>query len=172
MTVVPRQNGMLGLLRSYTDLVQTWQRVAPRDFGHMAAAHVRDLMVAMVATAPDTLTTGERAGVRAARLGAIKSDIELQLCEPGLSIQWIATSNHISPRYIRRLFQDEGTTFSDYVLARRLERAHRLLLHQGRTTSTIGAIAYACGFGDLSYFNRTFRRRFGVTPTDTRNGMG
>ena len=58
------------------------------------------------------------------------------------------------------------------VLARRLERAHRLLLHRGQTANSIGAIAYACGFGDLSYFNRTFRRRFEMTPTDVRNGRG
>jgi AraC-like DNA-binding protein len=24
------------------------------------------------------------------------------------------------------------------------------------------------GFGDLSYFNRTFRRRYGMTPTEAR----
>ena len=33
---------------------------------------------------------------------------------------------------------------------------------------TISAVAYSVGFGDLSYFNRTFRRRFGATPSDIR----
>ena len=32
----------------------------------------------------------------------------------------------------------------------------------------ISAIAYEAGFGDLSYFNRTFRRRFGASPSDVR----
>lgn len=172
MTAVPRRNEMLGLLLGYVDLMQTWQRTASRDFGRITASHVRDLMVTTAATAADIPTAGEQAGVRTARLGAIKSDIELQLCEPELSIQGIATINHISPRYIRKLFQDEGTTFSDFVLGRRLERACRLLLHQGQAATTVGAIAYACGFGDLSYFNRTFRRRFGFTPSDLRNGAG
>ncbi|TKW77935.1 MAG: helix-turn-helix domain-containing protein, partial [Bradyrhizobium icense] len=27
---------------------------------------------------------------------------------------------------------------------------------------------HACGFNDISYFNRAFRRQFGTTPTDVR----
>jgi AraC-like DNA-binding protein len=33
----------------------------------------------------------------------------------------------------------------------------------------VGAIAYDAGFGDLSYFNRSFKRRYGATPRDVRN---
>jgi AraC-like DNA-binding protein len=33
---------------------------------------------------------------------------------------------------------------------------------------TISAVAYEAGFGDLSYFNRTFRRRYGATPSEVR----
>jgi len=29
----------------------------------------------------------------------------------------------------------------------------------------VSAIAYDVGFGDLSYFNRCFRRAYGVTPS-------
>ena len=32
----------------------------------------------------------------------------------------------------------------------------------------VSSIAYDVGFGDLSYFNRTFRRRFDVTPSQVR----
>jgi len=46
----------------------------------------------------------------------------------------------------------------------------------GRLDQAIGAIALRVGFGDLSYFNRTFRRRYGMTPSDARaqarNGFG
>jgi AraC-like DNA-binding protein len=33
---------------------------------------------------------------------------------------------------------------------------------------TVGSIALEVGFNDLSYFHRTFRRRFGATPSDVR----
>jgi len=33
---------------------------------------------------------------------------------------------------------------------------------------TISTIAYEAGFGDLSHFNRAFRRRYGETPSDVR----
>ena len=32
----------------------------------------------------------------------------------------------------------------------------------------IGAIAFDAGFADLSHFNRSFRRRFGGTPSEVR----
>jgi AraC-like DNA-binding protein len=32
----------------------------------------------------------------------------------------------------------------------------------------ISTIAFEAGFGDLSHFNRTFRRRFGMTPSEVR----
>jgi AraC-like DNA-binding protein len=47
----------------------------------------------------------------------------------------------------------------------RLRKAAELLVHRdGR----ISDVAFACGFNDLSYFNRCFRRRFGLTPTAAR----
>jgi AraC-like DNA-binding protein len=36
---------------------------------------------------------------------------------------------------------------------------------------TISTIAFNCGFGDLSYFNRCFRHRFGATPSEVRHSL-
>ena len=33
---------------------------------------------------------------------------------------------------------------------------------------TVSSIAYDLGFGDVSYFNRVFRRLYGATPSDVR----
>jgi hypothetical protein len=63
-----------------------------------------------------SLPAYERGGVRAAWLRAIKVDIGKHLCEPALSLDMIAMRQGISPRYVRKLFQEEQTTFSDFVL--------------------------------------------------------
>ena len=66
------------------------------------------------------------------------------------------------------MFEAEGTTFTQYVLAQRLARAHGLLADPRLRAEKITALALDCGFGDVSYFNRAFRRRYGVAPSDVR----
>jgi AraC-like DNA-binding protein len=45
-----------------------------------------------------------------------------------------------------------------------------MLTDPRRAGEKVSAIAFAAGFHDLSHFNRAFRRRFGVTPSDVRTG--
>jgi AraC-like DNA-binding protein len=65
--------------------------------------------------------------------------------------------------------QRTGSTAAPFVLARRLELAHDRLRDPRFATRTIAAIAGDVGFGDLSYFNRTYRHHFHTTPTATRS---
>jgi AraC-like DNA-binding protein len=48
----------------------------------------------------------------------------------------------------------------------RLRKAAELLAREAERR--ISDIAFDCGFNDLSYFNRCFRRRFGLTPSAAR----
>jgi AraC family transcriptional regulator len=59
-----------------------------------------------------------------------------------------------------------GMTPHQYVLRTRLHRAALLLR---RTDQPVAGIAFDCGFGDLSTFNRRFRRVMGASPSDYRN---
>lgn len=170
MAVVDRQSNVLDLLLGYVRLLHARQRPLSDGLGRLAAGHIRDLMAAMIGSDSDgDPPVHERGGVRAARLQAIKADIGRHLCEPALSIGTIATRHGISPRYVRKLFQQEQTTFSDFALSLRLERSRQMMRSPTQAISTIASIAHACGFNDLSYFNRTFRRRYGITPSDFRN---
>jgi AraC-like DNA-binding protein len=107
-------------------------------------------------------------GVRIVLLRAIKADIATLLEQPNLSVTTIAARHRIKSRWVQGSFESEGTTFSEYVLAQRLGRAHRLLTDPNHAHKKISCIALDTGFGDLSYFNRAFRRRHGMTPSDLR----
>ncbi|MCB2022186.1 MAG: helix-turn-helix transcriptional regulator, partial [Burkholderiaceae bacterium] len=102
-------------------------------------------------------------------LERIKAEIERRLSQPDLSAAAIAAQHGVTPRYLQRLFQGEGTTFSRFVLDRRLAAALRMI-ERPDEPQTISAVAYAVGFGDLSYFNRAFRRRYGVPPSAVTSG--
>jgi AraC-like DNA-binding protein len=172
LATVSRHSDMLDLLLGYVRLLQARKQPMPDGFAAIAATHVRDLMVAALgAEAAGAVCVDERGGVRAARLRAIKADIGRHFREPGLSIDDVAVRHGISPRYVRKLLHEAQTTFSDFLLELRLEQARRLLRSPEHATSTIAAIAYAAGFSDLSYFNRTFRRRHGATPSALRRDV-
>ena len=109
-----------------------------------------------------------RQRARGVRLAAIKADIVANIALRELSAAWIAARHGVSPSHVRRLFAIEQVTFSAFVLDYRLARAHTILSDEESLDRTISSIAYALGFGDLSYFNRTFRRQFGARPSDVR----
>ena len=86
-----------------------------------------------------------------------------------LSVGEVAQRQRVTPRYVHKLFENEGLTFSSFVLGQRLARAHRMLSDPHLANRTVGSIAFDIGFGDLSYFNRTFRRRYGAAPREIRH---
>jgi transcriptional regulator GlxA family with amidase domain len=47
-------------------------------------------------------------------------------------------------------------------------RAHQMLTDPRLANRPVISVAFDTGFQDLSYFNRTFRRRFGGTPSEVR----
>lgn len=58
-----------------------------------------------------------------------------------------------------------GKTFNTYLTTYRLQVAARLL---GTTIMNISEIAYKVGFGDSPHFTRTFKRYYGISPSDYR----
>jgi AraC-like DNA-binding protein len=85
-----------------------------------------------------------------------------------MTVTKIAKRRGVTPRYVQMLFEADGTTFSEYVLDQRLARSYRMLTEPAHIHRTVSAIAFQVGFGNLSYFNRAFRNRFGITPSDAR----
>jgi AraC-like DNA-binding protein len=73
----------------------------------------------------------------------------------------------LHPRSLSRFFRRRmGKTFQQYVGELRLGRAARELIESDRR---ISEIAFACGFNNLSNFNRLFLRRYGRNPGTYRH---
>jgi AraC-like DNA-binding protein len=90
--------------------------------------------------------------------------------EPGLTLAAVAQRQGVTPRYLQRLLERSGTSFSTHVNELRLQRAFALLTEPHANTRRIADIALQAGFSDISHFNRLFRARFGDTPTGVRGG--
>lgn len=83
-----------------------------------------------------------------------------------ITIDEIASEVGLSQSHFMKYFKNTmGTSFIDYLNEYRLTMASRLLLS---SDSSILAIASEVGYENLSYFNRTFKKRFAMTPREYR----
>jgi AraC-like DNA-binding protein len=165
---IPADNPALRLLVAYFGILDEAETFAVPDLRRQAVTHIHDLIALAIGATRDAAEAARCRGASAARLRAIKHDIADRLGDRDLSATTIAARHGIKPRYVQRLFESAGTTLTAYVLTQRLAFARRLLSDPLRAGVKIATIALDAGFGDLSYFNRTFRRRFGVAPSELR----
>lgn len=81
----------------------------------------------------------------------------------------LAQEAHMSVNYFSSLFsQTMNSTVSEYLIRMRLKNACTLLATTG---NSILSIALESGFDNISYFNRVFRKAFGVTPGEYRKWL-
>ncbi len=73
------------------------------------------------------------------------------------------------PFYVSKVLKDKkGMTLRQYIIAYRLKAAKRML---ELTDKSAAEIADECGFTDASYFAKSFKAAFGMTPKEYRNGF-
>ncbi len=70
--------------------------------------------------------------------------------------------------FTRFIKQRTGKSFVDFVNEIRLGYATRLLIE---STSSVSEVCYECGFNNISNFNRIFKKKQGVTPSEFRNNF-
>jgi AraC-like DNA-binding protein len=155
------------LLRCY---IRSLERSGLAAFGNdhtIVRRHIVDLAV-LAATARCPIGESNASAVAAARLTAALDYIASHFSDSELSLTKVARRLRISPRYLQRLLESAGTTFTAHVTELRLKQAFMLLTAQSEGKVRISDIALQSGFSDVSYFNRLFRSRFGGTPSDVR----
>jgi AraC-like DNA-binding protein len=168
MRRITKDTSGLRLLRKYLDVVADDEALAAPASQRLIVSHFYDLVALALGANGDAKALAADRTVGAVRLAAIKADIVANLDDGNLSTTTVAARNRVTVRYLHKLFESEGVTYSEFVLRERLARAYHNLkspLHSRRAISTI---AFDLGFNDLSYFNRAFRRRYNATPSEIR----
>jgi YesN/AraC family two-component response regulator len=94
--------------------------------------------------------------------------IEYHIQEP-LSLHYLAEHFNINPSYLSTLFKREtGETLTNFINNSRMRFVARLLRNPA---IKIQDAAGKCGFLDINYFNRIFKRFYGKTPRDFRRDL-
>jgi len=137
-----------------------------------ASTMLADLMALALGAEGDAAEIASARGLRAARLRELVAIIEARFADRSLSTTAVADSLGLSRRYVNDLLLESGKTFSERVLELRLQKARAMLSDFRHDGKKVSDIALACGFNEISYFNRCFRARFGCSPTQYRGGSG
>ena len=154
-------------------------------FVQRAASIVSDVVPATASQLSETcllLVTaalGERLGeiaaggssARTALIFRAKAMIDSNLHDHALNTEKVAQLVGISPRYLQDLFHAEGTTVSDWIWQRRLDKSRRDLADPLRAGDSIAQIALACGFADFGHFSHRYKDAFGTSPREDRARM-
>ena len=110
------------------------------------------------------MTPADPAALRRSLLLSVHSWIDAHLADPDLDPDTIARANHISVRYLHKLFQEQGTSVGSWVRERRLANCRRDLADPALAQRGVHAIARSWGFDDAAHFSKIFKASYGQPP--------
>ncbi|NHN34108.1 response regulator transcription factor [Paenibacillus agricola] len=100
------------------------------------------------------------------RIGLVKAYIDAHYAEP-LSLNHLAHQFYISKEYLANRFKQKfALTVHQYLHGIRLRKALELLMDP---QYRISDVALMVGYDNFSYFNKLFRKEYGLTPTEYRD---
>lgn len=90
-------------------------------------------------------------------------------CTDDITLDILSKKFGISEGYLCRLFRRSvNMSVIDYLSSCRIQKAAQMLL---TTTSSVSEISADCGYSNISYFNKVFRRLMHRTPTEYRKAQ-
>lgn len=141
------------------------RELAQRREGYREAAlaHLTLLLVGVARLAADVV--GDLRLNDEPLLAAVFGHIEQHYREP-ISLRDMARAVHLSPGHLTTVIRRKtGRTVLEWIAARRMTEARRLLVETGLTVEEVGRRA---GYGEAGYFVRSFRAAHGTTPLGWR----
>ena len=101
-----------------------------------------------------------------------RADLDANLADPGLNAERLARLQGISRRRLDAIFAAHGQSAERLIWERRIERAAEELSNPAHAWRSLIDIALGWGFSSPSHFSRSFRRRFGESPSGFRARAG
>jgi AraC-like DNA-binding protein len=132
------------------------------------APTVVDLLSVALASRLDRARTVPIEAQHRARLHRVYAFIESELSDPDLSPASVAAAQHVSIRYLHKLFEAQPTTVGKWIRQRRLERCRQDLLDPALAERPVSAIAARWGVLNSAHFSRAFRTEYGLPPAEYR----
>jgi AraC family transcriptional regulator, positive regulator of tynA and feaB len=145
------------LLSRYLDSLSATLDALP--LGALPAA--RNATIELLAAALQDIRSADLCSGPATR-SAAESFIDHRLSEEALTPAVVARALGVSTRSLHRAFEDSGESVSSFIRTRRLVRARDDLL----AGHTVSQVARRWHFTDPSHFSRSFKRHFGINPSD------
>ena len=162
-------NGRAGVGRAVVGFLHAlWEEINRGELTSLAPGTLETL-VDLVGLACRQGPVGSMRPAAASRQRAVLRYIQDNIRDPELSLSAIARTVGVTPRCIQKVVAQTGQTVSQLILQQRLEGCRQWLCDPRRRHLSITDIALGWGFSDLSYFNRSFKRAYGKTPSDCRD---
>jgi hypothetical protein len=79
----------------------------------LVVSHMHDLIAATIGATRDGRAIAEGRGIAAARLRLMMADINANLGDDDLSVVEVASRHSVTPHYVHKLFENEGTVVGD-----------------------------------------------------------
>lgn len=148
---------------------QLWERCF-ETLDSSAMAHVTQAALSLIAGAYAAMPAAWRGrrSTAAARRERIRNYVEEHLTDNDLTPESIAVACDIKSRYLRKLYESEHETLTQYILRRRLEECAGELRTCSQANRNVTDIAFSYGFNSVTHFGRVFRERYAVTPSAYR----
>jgi AraC-like DNA-binding protein len=164
--VAPASNPLRGIQSDYVASVYAQADRRSSYPATLVVDNLTELIFAMLCEEPIRVSTSTslRAGVfdTACRIIARKAH------DPDFHPATLARQLGISIRMLQRIFQKNGATVAQWIVRTRLDKGSIMLGDERMRACTITDIAFACGFGDLTTFERAFSAVKGMTPSAWR----
>jgi AraC-like DNA-binding protein len=163
--------------RPDSSLTAGFLRLLPEHAGRLsshgeqaAGEHALDLFVVSLASA----WNGETPRVSSARsivLSNLHSAIDARLSDPALDADTVAGIAGVSIRYANAVLAEVDTSIMRLVQSKRLVRCRKAFEDPAQSHRSISEIAFGWGFSDMTHFARSFKKAFGVAPSEYRRAL-